>query len=510
MSLMLKLSNKITEDTYSDYGSDLSSDEEQIIECIIASITSSDETFYTQKYQRNHENDQKNSSPNLYPSALFGNETDSLCHAIEDGERVLSKSPQKLSRPDSSEPPKSLPDSSGKSNIRSPLRRFRSRPRKGLTVTDLVTPAWCEMKYWYILSKHGEQKQTVAMQQGTRVHEKLESEVHTFVPIRVQIKEDKLGLRIWNVIQGLQTLRECGHTRELQVWGKVDGQLVGGKIDELSYQCPEMDLNGQKNDPESDEIRKSSNIISDLSSNINETVSVNNLREYCSSLNHKIYICDVKTRTVQRLPSETGFRPTKYQLMLYHRFITNLLSGKLDILSLTTHYRLDPERTFSDSFLAQVCSLDKPSLETHSQNNCLPTSNNIQSHGQEPLPILLVYNNLSSLWNFMLSEFQKTFPEGTASLSNLLKAEFRSNTIGDIIGTKTFLMNDGDLTEYLNHSMQWWKGERAPQGVPANEAYKCRSCDFAEICEWRLQKVEEDRTNFILKRESLTLKSGKN
>ncbi|RKF63457.1 Exonuclease V [Erysiphe neolycopersici] len=490
MSILLKLSNKVTEDSSSDYGSDLSSDEEHIIECLIASITGSNDsngTFYTQKKDKN---DQKNTSPNLYPLAPFEKKADSL--------DTTNESPKSLSKPDSD------------SNTRSPLRRFRSRPRKGLTVTDLVTPAWCEVKYWYILSKHGEQKQSLAMQQGTRVHEKLESEVHTFVPIRVQIKEDKLGLRIWNVIQGLRALRECGRTRELQVWGIVDGQLVGGKIDELSYQCPEMDLNGQTSGLESDEIKKGSNNIHRLSSNDNEIVSLEDPREYFSSQNHKIYICDVKTRTVQRLPSEIGFRPTKYQLMLYHRFISNLVAGKLDIHLLTTHYKLDPERTFSDSFLAQVCSLDEPSLETHQQNKCSQTSDNFNSRGQEPLPILIANNNLSSLWNFMLSEFQKTFPRGTASLSDLLKAEFRSNKLGNIIGTKTFLMNDVDLTEYLNYCMQWWKGERAPQGVPANEVYKCKSCDFVEICEWRLQKAEEDRTNFILKREALNLNPGKN
>lgn len=418
-----------------------------------------------------------------------------------------ARSPRKNSGPGSREPPKSLPKSVGESDTRSPLRRFRSRPRKGLTVTDLVTPAWCELKYWYILSKHGEQKQTIAMQQGTRVHEKLENEVHTFVPVKVQIKEDKLGLRIWNVIQGLRTLRECGHTRELQVWGIVDGQLVGGKIDELSYKCPEIDLNEQRGCPESNESHKILNTAPDISPIINESASPKDIKEHCSIQDRKIYICDVKTRTVQRLPSETGFRPTKYQLMLYHRFISNLVGSNLDIHSLTTHYKLDPERTFSDTFLAHVCSLDDSSLRTQYQHECLSTSDNVQPHSQEPLPLLLANNNLSSLWHFMLLEFRKTFPKGTDSIGNLLKAEFRSNKLGNIIGTKTFLMNDVDLTDYLNYGMQWWKGEREPQGVPANEVYKCRSCDFVEVCEWRLQKVEDDRKNFILKREALTLKS---
>jgi exonuclease V len=52
-------------------------------------------------------------------------------------------------------------------------------------------------------------------------------------------------------------------------------------------------------------------------------------------------------------------------------------------------------------------------------------------------------------------------------------------------------MDDADLTSYVSHEMEWWKGEREPQGVVVEEAFKCRSCDFANECEWRLNKVEE-------------------
>ncbi|KHJ35436.1 putative exonuclease v [Erysiphe necator] len=421
-----------------------------------------------------------------------------------------AKNFRESSSPDTSESSSTLHRSSKKKDIRSPLCRFRSRPRKGLTVTDLVTPAWCEMKYWYVLSKHGVQKETVAMKQGTRIHEKLESEIHTFVPIKLHIKEDKLGLRIWNVIQGLRTLRECGRTRELQVWGTVDGQLVGGKIDELSYQCADMNNNGLIETSKPDEIKSSTNKTPDVISIIDEDTSLKDLNKNCQSQNQKIYICDVKTRSVQRLPTEISFKPTKYQLMLYHRFISNLITGKLDIQILTNHYKLDPERTFSDLFLTQVCSLEESPLRSKSEEESISALVNYLPHIPEPLPMILANYNLSSLWHFMLSEFQKTFPDGVTSLSDILKAEFRSSNLGNIIGTKTFLMNDVDLTNYLNYTMEWWKGERAPLGVPANEAYKCKSCSFAEICEWRLKKVEEDRSNFILKREALNLKSAIN
>lgn len=80
------------------------------------------------------------------------------------------------------------------------------------------------------------------MKQGTTIHKTLEDEVHTTVSVEVATKEDALALRIWNIIQGLCTLREFGMTRELEVWGLVDGELVNGVIDQLSYECPDPSL----------------------------------------------------------------------------------------------------------------------------------------------------------------------------------------------------------------------------------------------------------------------------
>ncbi len=47
------------------------------------------------------------------------------------------------------------------------------------------------------------------------------------------------------------------------------------------------------------------------------------------------------------------------------------------------------------------------------------------------------------------------------------------------------------ISEYVDEEMRWWKGEREARGVEVEEAYKCRSCEFAEGCGWRREKVEE-------------------
>lgn len=110
-------------------------------------------------------------------------------------------------------------------DTRSPLERFRPAPRKGLSVTDLVSPAWCELQYWYSLNKYGRIKRTPIMKQGSKIHKEKEREIQTEVPVDTVTKEDRLGLRMWNMIQGMRALRLQGITREFDVFGVVDDQV---------------------------------------------------------------------------------------------------------------------------------------------------------------------------------------------------------------------------------------------------------------------------------------------
>ena len=327
------------------------------------------------------------------------------------------------------------------------------------------------------------------MKQGSRVHKELEEQVHTTVKVDVKTKEDGWGLRIWNVIQGLRTLRDTGLTRELEVWGTVDGLVVNGIIDELSFVCPDKDLEESLEKPAKDEPPLDQPTIAEFFKTAGSSTleTIRNKRHHQSN---KIYLCDVKTRSVRSLPAEIAFRPTKMQLMLYHNLLSALAMNSVDFSILADRYKLDPSRVFSDSFIAEVGSLndetfyDAPSTLAGSQDS-------ITNWSQDSMTTLLAHNTLSALWSLMISEFQIALPDGAASLGNILKAEYRSRDTGEVVGSKTFAMDERGLKGYLDKEMQWWRGEREAQGVVVEEAFKCRSCEFAEGCEWRLQKVEE-------------------
>ncbi|GJC78182.1 exonuclease V [Colletotrichum liriopes] len=259
-------------------------------------------------------------------------------------------------------PPKQAEDASPEpaNDSRSPLVRFRSFPRKPFTVTDLTAGAWCELQYFYTLTRlpFGRKTRTAAMKQGTKVHQALEDEVHTTVRVEIASKEDGFGLRIWNLVQGLRTLRDTGMTRELEVWGFVDGNLVNGVIDGLSYENPDPEFQEQL-------------------SQDSENQSQASITDYFPAKKQanipQIYLTDVKTRGSMKAPNSPALlRPAKVQLFLYQRFMSEMAANKLDYLRifradsvgrlLAVEYRYRGDGSLIDS---QVFPMDDRALNLY-------------------------------------------------------------------------------------------------------------------------------------------------
>lgn len=382
-------------------------------------------------------------------------------------------------------------------DARSPLERFRSAPKKALSVTDLISPSWCELQYWYTLTKHGRKRRTPAMRQGSAVHKTLEDQVHRTVAIDIQSKEDAWGLRIWNIIQGLKTLRETGMTRELEVWGVVDGLVVNGIIDELSYICPDRELEEEvtartahgktsKSTPPADQPSITS-FLKSASGQDPQAGVVGSLRSLIKKTS-KIYLTDVKTRGAKSIPKGASFRPTLMQLMLYHRLLSDLATDKVNTSVLFNRYGLDASASFSDEFIAQIGGLNEVFYVANSE---LADGQDLPISSQDSIELLLGHNSIRQLWSLMIQEFRRTLPAGVDSIGNVLKAEYRDQADGSILGIKTFLYDADVMQSYLDDGLSWWKGEREAQGVCIEEAYKCRICEFAEDCTWRKAKIDE-------------------
>lgn len=363
------------------------------------------------------------------------------------------------------------------STLKSPLHRFRaSRP---LSVSDLVSPTWCELQYSNNLNKHGRIPRTKAMKQGSEVHKTLELEVHDFVPVEVRTQEDSWGLRLWNVIQGLRTLRVTGMTRELDVWGVINGEVVSGVIDELTYECPDTELEmilqvrdeptaSQKKEPEPDQMT------------IDEFFAKRKVKQdKIEEIGQQVYLIDTKTRANPTLPSESSLRPTKIQLMLYRHLLSLQASGSVSGDDIFNRYNLDTHKEFSSIFIEEISRLE----------HNLSSSSEAISSQTATVSELRTHSTLSSLWTLMATEFVITF--ANLSLSPILTAVYRSQAGGSLIGQKTFVHDDIVLSRHIEDELQWWRGQRAPRGVEIEDAFKCKFCEFAEDCSWRIAKEAE-------------------
>ncbi|KAH8899768.1 hypothetical protein GQ53DRAFT_740822 [Thozetella sp. PMI_491] len=378
-----------------------------------------------------------------------------------------------------------------------PLVRFRTFPRKPFSVSDFTAGAWCEMQYHYVLTRlRGRRPRTKAMKAGTKVHEKLEDEVFTTVRVEVEKKEDGFGLKVWNIIQGLRTLRETGLTRELEVWGLVHGNVVNGIIDGLSYKNP---------DPEfEEEVRSSQSSQASLDpkqAQITSFFPSSAPRPSPPEPKRLVYITDVKTRASKTPPQGAQVRSTKIQLFLYHRFLSDMASDNLDYIRVFRRYGLDPDETFSDAFMAQIGALhDEVFVDASSvmqppassqDSGTSPQQSLEKSPASSPPPDLIRYETLRSLLGLLKSEIQLTFPDGAESIGPIVAVEYRMRASaegedgGAIIGENLFAVDSDILNAYLDQYMEWWKGEREARGVPLDESFKCRTCDFADDCEWR-------------------------
>lgn len=427
-------------------------------------------------------------------------------------------------------------------DTRSPILRFRTFPKKPFSVSDLTSGAWCELQYYFVLSKlpGGKKTRTQAMKGGTSIHEKLEREIYTPVSIKITKPEDNFGLKIWNIITGLRTLRDTGLTRELEVWGIVDdGLVVNGVIDGLSYNNPDPTL-------EEEVLSSRSSQVTDQQSSQHQQHQheITDFFPPEPSDKREIFITDVKTRGSKKPPTKAAMRVTIIQLFLYHRFLSEMASGKLNYWRVFERYGIDPDEPFSDTFMAQMGALHEEVLsdttsqpdyvsavsatsEEASEVNASRDDDDLESTVSSHAFDSLKYRTLRDLVSLLKFEIQLTFPRGGASLGQIVAVEFRyrsptthrsrgvgeaepieeeSEAIedpenGSVICVNSFYVEPETLDMYLQDDLQWWKGERDPRGVPVEESYKCQMCEFAGECDWRMRLEQE--TMSMAKKKSL-------
>lgn len=289
------------------------------------------------------------------------------------------------------------------------------------------------------------------MKKGSVVHKTLEEEIYTTIPVEITTKEDAWGLRIWNVIQSLRMLREYGVTREMEIWGVVDGELVNGVIDQLSLECPDSELEATASAFYAD-VAKSRSALPEYQMSLSDyLLSSSQGGRRLSDIGQeesanepparpepppesyglpRVYMTDVKTRASTSVPTvkSTAFRPTLLQLQLYYHMLNRLIiSDDVTIDLLAARYDIDSERPFSNTFISEVGGLNDEffdalsSQEFDLEDNILtpedarriPPGSEIASSppkpSQDSTSILQSHGNLSRLWAYMKEQLRDTF-----------------------------------------------------------------------------------------------------
>lgn len=304
------------------------------------------------------------------------------------------------------------------------------------------------------------------MKLGSSIHRTFEDELYTTVPVEVTTKEDAWALRIWNVIQGLRMLRDFGITREMEVWGVVDGQVVNGVIDQLSYECPDPELEATAADyyasveAERNAVPEYQMSLSDYllspagggrklsdfsmeSSTLHERENEHGLEESPDENQKRpvdniprVYLTDIKTRGTRSVPTvkSSSFRPTSLQLQLYYHMLNRLItSDDVTMEVLASRYRLNPHRPFTDAFVSEVGGLNDQFFDASSSSqfdpDYVPTPDDAHGIFQRNSPssssssldstsLLLEHNNLADLWQFMKQQLRLTFLTSSPSPSS--------------------------------------------------------------------------------------------
>lgn len=173
-------------------------------------------------------------------------------------------------------------------------------------------------------------------------------------------------------------------------------------------------------------------------------------------INHSgwtLTLSETKTRRSERLPQPTQEIGHRLQIMLYMRLFEDLIQRKTPWVLIMKILRMDDEKLLSESIFKE---LRRSKLEG---------------------------SNLRGLWEEVM--------EAIAPLPKeiVLSVEYVSQKTEKTFLVREILYDDVLLRIQMKDFLDGWTGKVAMRGAPEHEAWKCHTCYFAEMCEWRLGKI---------------------
>ncbi|XP_019366569.1 PREDICTED: exonuclease V [Gavialis gangeticus] len=165
---------------------------------------------------------------------------------------------------------------------------------------------------------------------------------------------------------------------------------------------------------------------------------------------------ELKTRSGPFMPGKAQRKKDHFQVSLYKYIFDTMVQGQLKPDVFTNHIQLRPEQPLG-------CQLRK--------------------HAQKIGFMVTSFGDLLELMhlNLMFSDIPGI---------DCLKIEYRHQESSVPLGTEVVPYEEATVKEKAQYYLAYWKGQREVRGVDIEEAWKCQSCGYSEICDWRKKRAE--------------------
>lgn len=202
----------------------------------------------------------------------------------------------------------------------------------------------------------------------------------------------------------------------------------------------------------------------------------------------ELTVLDFKTRRTNMMPSEAQKRGHALQLMLYKCMLDGLTTGITKMNLLAEHLNLNFKRELTGGVLEHIGRYGMRALFAKSKMTAsVRVGENIQSS-----PVTVEGGD----------EFRVTLGDVAGKVSELivglnlplvssLMVQYVYQRTHEEIGVEVVEYDEPWARKAYENSLDFWLGKREPRGVDLEELWKCKSCQFKDVCVWRRQKVLE-------------------
>ena len=185
---------------------------------------------------------------------------------------------------------------------------------------------------------------------------------------------------------------------------------------------------------------------------------------------HELTLLDNKTRKGKNLPGPEQKKGTALQLMLYKCLLDNMILGITKTGLLFKHFKLNWNAVLTEGPVDYIKQCGLSSVLIDNDSDSTTTKPN--------------FSDVAYCVSRLITGLD-------LPLVSTLMVQYEHQDSKEVLGVDTVDYNEQWMKETVERSIEFWKGQRSAHGVDIEEAWKCTSCQFKDICVLKLQRELE-------------------